>query len=103
MGCTLGASAKIYSHRVDKVYTDMVKIVSGKELEVEKEDSDEVNEECVINDIKEENDETPRRRRRKNSSDSIEGDNDINLKKLNLDKVILILCVLYIMHFTICN
>ncbi|CAH1399013.1 unnamed protein product [Nezara viridula] len=89
MGCTLGASAKIYAHRVDKVYTDMVKIVSGKELEVEKEDSDEVNEEDALNDLKEENDGTPKRRRRKDSSDSLEDDHDINLKKFNLDKMLM--------------
>lgn len=41
MSCTLGASAKIYALRVDKTYTDMVKVLSGKFNEIDMEEADE--------------------------------------------------------------
>jgi hypothetical protein len=40
MSCTLDASAKIYSHRVDKVYTDMLKILSNKDSKPSKDDEE---------------------------------------------------------------
>ena len=47
MSCTLDASAKIYSYRVDKVYTDMLKILSNKDSKPSKVDKDSDDEEGI--------------------------------------------------------
>ena len=85
MGCTLGASAKIYAHRVDKVYTDMVKIVAGKDIEFEKEDSD--GEGNILNGVNDPDIENPKQRKRKCSIDSDDEEKDLNLKTMDFDKV----------------
>lgn len=78
MGYTLDASAKIYSYRVDKVYADMMKVMSGKVFqEVEGDGESKGDEEGD-----EENGEaTPKKKRKKNC---LEDDKDLNLEKVRM-------------------
>lgn len=83
MSCTLGASAKIYAHRVDKVYADMIKIVSGKggEIEVDESSGDENEGDGA--------DEPVTSKRKKAHNDSSDEEVEEDDRKIDMEKMLL--------------
>uniref|UniRef100_A0A0A9YMD0 Condensin complex subunit 2 n=2 Tax=Lygus hesperus TaxID=30085 RepID=A0A0A9YMD0_LYGHE len=81
MGFTLDASAKIYSYRVDKVYSDMMKVMSGKMFKETEEGGEEGAAEDGEGPVEGEDDDgaTPKKKRRKNYDEE---------KELDFEKVL---------------
>lgn len=80
MSCTLDASAKIYSYRVDKVYADMVKVISGKEWTKEDDnDNENEKEKQQEEDVEEEEDQANKKKKKSRNSD---------FSELQLDKML---------------
>lgn len=77
MSCTLDASAKIYSCRVDKVYSDMMKIMSGKVWVGGDDDTDVTDDDNPDKDEGEE--EVPKKKKK---SDKVEKDDNIDFEKM---------------------
>ncbi|KAK9496402.1 hypothetical protein O3M35_013306 [Rhynocoris fuscipes] len=76
MSCTLDASAKIYGYRVDKVYSDMMKLMSGKVWSDDEADGTDGDDNADREDDDEEN--VPKKKKKLDKKDS----NNSNFEKM---------------------